>query len=93
MDELREPVAALEKLGELNFLMSDGACLVAFANTKLQYVERVCIERECQKRVVMLATSPLTDEAWRPLEMDRVHVFVGRSVFAANGADAGSAPG
>lgn len=72
---LREPVEALSRLGELNFLMSDGVHLVAFANTKLQRVPRTCIEHECSQRVVLLATTPLTDEEWSPLAIERVHVF------------------
>lgn len=60
---------------ELNLLMSDGVHLVAFANTKLQQVIRTCVERTCQQRVVALATTPLTDEAWQPLEQDRLHIF------------------
>jgi len=73
---LREPVAALGELGELNLLMSDGVHVVAFANTKLHRVVRTCVERECRQQVVVLATTPLTDEAWEPLEPDSLHVFV-----------------
>jgi glutamine amidotransferase len=72
---LRQPVAALSELGELNLLMSDGVHLVAFANTKLHRVIRTCVEHDCQQRVVVLATSPLTDEAWLPVEPERLHVF------------------
>lgn len=80
---LREPIAMLEELGELNLLMSDGVHLVAFANTKLQRVIRSCVERECKQQVVVLATTPLTDEAWQPLEQDRLYVFVeGREAAA-----------
>lgn len=80
---LQEPVAALSMLGEFNFLMSDGVHLVAFANTKLHLVIRICVERSCQQQVVLLATTPLTGEAWRPLERDRIHIFAeGREVAA-----------
>ncbi|MFW6198037.1 MAG: class II glutamine amidotransferase [Myxococcota bacterium] len=72
---LREPVAALSELGVLNFLLSDGVHLVAFANTKLQQVGRRCQEGGCRQRVAILATAPLTDEGWRPLELGRLHVF------------------
>ena len=72
---LGAPVAALSALGELNFLMSDGVHLVAFANTKLHRVLRRCVERECRQEVTLLATTPLTDEAWAPLDAGRLHVF------------------
>ena len=64
---LHKPVDMLGELGELNLLMSDGVHLVAFANTKLHQVHRTCIERECSQSAVVLATTPLTDEPWRPL--------------------------
>ena len=72
---LRAPVEALSRLGELNFLMSDGAHLVAFANAKLHSVLRICVERECSQQVVVLATTPLTDEVWSPLASEQLHVF------------------
>ncbi len=74
---LRQPVAELSQLGVLNLLMSDGVHLVAFANTRLHQVVRTCVERTCPQRVVVLATTPLTDEAWQPLEPDRLHIFAG----------------
>lgn len=73
---LDEPVAALGALGEFNVLLSDGEHLVAYVNTKLHQVVRACVEHGCDQRVVVLATTPLTDEAWAPLELGRLHVFV-----------------
>jgi|GEM_PF-4817116 len=55
--------------------MSDGVHLLAFANTQLQQVNRTCVERGCEQRVVVLATSPLSDEPWSPLDLERLHVF------------------
>lgn len=76
---LCEPVAALSKLGEFNFLMSDGVHLVAFANKRLDHdlyqVPRTCVERECEQQVIVLATTPLTDEPWVPLEKERLCVY------------------
>lgn len=74
-DILRAPVQALSALGELNFLLSDGIHLVAYANTRLYSVPRTCVERECTQEVVVLATAPLTDEAWSPLATEQIHVF------------------
>ncbi|MCC7538392.1 MAG: class II glutamine amidotransferase [Deltaproteobacteria bacterium] len=72
---LRAPVTALSELGELNFLMSDGVHLLAFANTKLHVLPRACMERDCRQRVVLMATTPLTDEQWSPLATGKIHVF------------------
>ena len=72
---LREPLAALSDLGELNLLMSDGVHLLAFANTQLQQVNRTCVERGCEQQVVVLATSPLSDEPWSQLGRERLHIF------------------
>lgn len=84
---LREPVQALSEMGELNFLMSDGVHLVAFANKRLEHdlyqVSRACVERECEQQVIVLATTPLTDENWQPLEREHLYVFsAGREVVA-----------
>lgn len=73
---LRRPVEALSGLGELNFLMSDGVHLIAFANSKLHQVKRTCVEHACNQQVIVLTTEPLTAEAWLPTEQNRLHVFV-----------------
>jgi len=74
---LEAPVRSLADLGELNLLLSDGEHLVAFANRKLHILTRTCVERGCDQSVVMLATTPLTGEAWSPLAMDTLYVFAG----------------
>lgn len=66
-------VETLAGLGEFNFLLSDGAHLFAHAHTRLSAVERACDEAGCRQKVTLLATAPLTDEAWRPLT--GLHVF------------------
>jgi len=64
--------------------MSDGVHLIVFANKKLHQVQWTCMERECKQEVMMLVTTPLTDEAWSPVEMERLHIFVdGREVESA----------
>lgn len=75
LDMLREPAAALSDLGELNFLLGDGVHLVAFANRRLHKARRTCVERSCDQSVVMLATTPLTEEPWSPLEAGRLYIF------------------
>ncbi len=75
--ELAVPVAMLSELGELNFLLSDGLHLVAFSNLKLQALHRRCQEQGCDQSVMLLATTPLTDESWSSLDMRRLYVFAG----------------
>lgn len=66
----------LAALGEFNFLLSDGTCLYAHAQTRLHewhWADRDPSGRE--RRGVLLATQPLTDAAWRPLAPDVIHVY------------------
>jgi len=78
---LQKPMGALGEFGEFNILMSDGVHLIVFANRKLHQVRRTCVERECNQQVVILTTTPLTDEPWSAVELERLHVFArGREV-------------
>ncbi|MBI2392355.1 MAG: class II glutamine amidotransferase [Deltaproteobacteria bacterium] len=79
-EALRRPVELLNEMGELNFLLSDGVHLVAFANTRLHHVHRTCVVGACQQRVSLLATVPLTEEPWHPLEVNHLYVFRGGEV-------------
>jgi glutamine amidotransferase len=64
--------------GELNFLFSDGDFLVAHAHTRLHALSRTCTrDGQPTQRVSLLATVPLTDEPWRPLEPGTLHIFRG----------------
>jgi glutamine amidotransferase len=44
---LHEHVAELDRLGELNFLLSNGEELVAYSNTSLSWTRRACREHGC----------------------------------------------
>ena len=81
---LREPVAVLAKLGEFNFLLSDGRHLVAHAHTRLHRLRRTCQEHRCAQAVALVATTPLTEEPWVPLAPHILHLF-------ADGEEVGSA--
>lgn len=74
-DVLRGPLRALSDKGELNILMSDGIHLLAFASTRLHHVQRTCVERGCEQRAYVIATTPLTDEEWIALEPGRLYVY------------------
>ena len=81
---LAAPVAELSALGELNLMLSEGEHLLVFTNTKLHELTRRCVEAGCDQEVLLLATSPLTDEPWTPVPRERLHAFArGRRVLPA----------
>ena len=59
---LREAVATLSTLGELNFLLADGFHLVAYATGRLHLLERPCRTDACEDAAVFLATEPFAAE-------------------------------
>jgi glutamine amidotransferase len=82
---LRGAVAALSTLGELNFLLSDGFHLIAYATGRLHLLERPCRSEGCGDAAVWLATEPLTSEEWSPLPRGALHVFaMGRRVASVS---------
>jgi glutamine amidotransferase len=82
---LRQAVAALSALGELNFLLVDGFHLIAYATGRLHLLERPCRSEGCEDAAVWLATEPLTSEEWKPLPRQSLHVFaMGRRVTAGS---------
>ncbi len=66
-------VERFSRIGEFNFLMSDGECLFVHAHTHLYTLHRSCRTDGCEQEVTLLATSPLTEEIWTPLS--GLHVF------------------
>ncbi len=75
-------VRDFSQLGEFNFLLSDGERLFAHSHTRLSTLHRVCAEHGCEQEVVLVATSPLTDEVWTPLAGLRV-LADGRELIGA----------
>ena len=68
-------VGRLAGLGEFNFMLSDGEHLVAHAHSRLHGLRRSCNQGGCRQRVVLLATSPLSDETWHPITPGSLLVF------------------
>lgn len=75
LNAIQEPVSRLGELGELNFLLGNGRYLVAHAHTRLSLLERVCSEEGCAQKVALIATQPLTREAWGALPPGTLHAF------------------
>lgn len=74
---IRPVVDRLASLGEFNFLLSDGTNLIAYAHTKLHVLERSCTGECGDCDVVLLTTSPLTDEPWQALAPGSIHAYAG----------------
>lgn len=70
-------VARLAALGEFNFFLSDGESLIVHAHTRLHLLSRACTSCAGQLRVILLATLPLTDEPWVPLQPGSLHAYAG----------------
>lgn len=77
VERIRPIVEQLARLGELNFLLSDGVSLIAHAHTRLHALRRTCAGECGTCNVVLLATSPLTDEPWTQLRPGSIHVYSG----------------
>lgn len=75
VDTIRPIVNRMAKLGEFNFVLGNGESLIAHAHTNLHALRRNCHKDGCRREVVLLATSPLTDEPWVRLPAGRLHVY------------------
>jgi predicted glutamine amidotransferase len=76
----------LAELGEFNFILGNGENLIVHAHTKLHALHRSCRTDGCRRDVILLATSPLTDEPWVQLSPSSIHVYAsGREISAIAG--------
>ena len=76
-------VDRIAELGEFNFVLGNGESLIVYAHTKLHALRRSCRTDGCKRKVVLIATSPLTDEPWVQLAPGSIHVYAkGRECFA-----------
>ncbi len=68
-------VNRMAELGEFNFVLGNGESLIAHAHTRLYALRRSCRKDGCRQMVVLLATSPLTEEPWVQLASGSIHVY------------------
>ncbi len=81
VDTIRPLAVRLAGLGEFNFMLGNGDYLFVHAHTRLHELRRSCLKEGCMQEAVLLATVPLTDENWRPLAPDGIHVYAnGREI-------------
>ena len=89
VETIRPVVDRLAEFGEFNFVLGNGESLIVHAHTKLHALRRSCRIEGCQRDVVLLATSPLTNEPWSPLAPRSMHVYAnGRESFVTSRARA-----
>jgi glutamine amidotransferase len=69
-------VNRMAELGEFNFVLGNGESLIAHAHTRLYALRRSCRKDGYRQMVVLLATSPLTEELWVRLASGSIHVYV-----------------
>jgi len=89
VDTIRPLAVRLARLGEFNFMLGNGDYLFVHVHTRLHELRRSCSTGGGMQEVVLLATAPLTDENWRPLAPDGIHVYAhGRGLRARAGDSA-----
>lgn len=68
-------VETLSRLGEFNFVLSNGEYTLVHAHTNLHVLEKPLGAAMYGKSVALLATAPLTSENWRALSPGSTHVY------------------
>ncbi|CAM3482893.1 class II glutamine amidotransferase [Halomonas lysinitropha] len=60
-------IATINPLDEFNFLLGNGEHLFVHAHSELHLLRRECRIDGCDQRVALIATKPLSEEAWQCL--------------------------
>lgn len=71
LDRLAKLSEKIATLGKFNFLLSDGRELIAYGHDRLHQLE---LDDESGHRII-IATEPLTDEAWQPFAAGELRVY------------------
>lgn len=78
---LRPVIDEIATMGEFNFILGDGEHLLAHAHTSLYKLVKTEIVDGKQQYITLLATQPLSTEAWIALPPNSLHVFAhGREI-------------
>ncbi len=76
VDLISPLVKKLSALGEFNFMLSDGECLIVHSHTRMNSLCRSCADMSGgTQKILLLATVPLTDEPWQALPASSMHVY------------------
>jgi len=72
---------AIAALGKFNFLLSDGAYLIAYGHDRLHYLDHPA----GRDRLSLVATEPLSSGGWRPFARGELRIYKrGRLVLQLN---------
>jgi len=68
---LAELAGKIAAVGKFNFLLSDGRLLLAYGHDRLHRLERT----DADGAMALIATEPLTGDAWQPFEAGELRVY------------------
>lgn len=71
LKRLARHAGSITALGKFNFLLSDGAYLIAYGHDRLHYLESPA---DCNA-LTLIATEPITTERWRPFAPGELRVY------------------
>lgn len=71
MQRLAQRSAAIASLGKFNFLLSDGALLIAYGHDRLHYLESPA----GADGLVLVTTEPVTAEPWQPFARGELRAY------------------
>lgn len=74
---------AIATLGKFNFLLSDGRILIAYGHDRLHYLE----SSEAHGHCTLIATEPLSDDAWQPFAASELRVYQDGSLVVSHALD------
>jgi glutamine amidotransferase len=77
MRHLARHAGSIAALGKFNFLLSDGVSLIAYGHDRLHDLEK----SKGRDRLALIATEPLTSEAWRPFARGELRVYQGGALL------------
>lgn len=70
-DDVAVAAGVIATHGKFNFLMSDGASLIAYGHDRLHYLEA----SGASLRATVIATEPLTDDAWQAFLPGELRIY------------------
>jgi glutamine amidotransferase len=71
MQRVADQAGVIAMLGKFNFLLSDGALLVAYGHDRLHYLEK----SGGSNALALVATEPLTPDAWRRFAKGELRIY------------------
>lgn len=73
MERIADDADAIAALGKFNFLLSDGAYLIAYGHNRLHYLDHP----GGRDHLSLVATEPLSSDGWRPFARGELRIYKG----------------